>query len=173
LVDAAFDQLMASLDAPMVIVTTAMGDERAGCLVGFHSQCSIEPRRYVVWLSKANHTYRVALRSEGLGVHLLSADEQDLAELFGSETGDAFDKFGLTAWEDGPFGVPLLSRCANRFVGRRIALLDEGSDHVCVVLEPVDARSVRRVDPIRLHDVSDVSPGHAAGERPVPPTERA
>ena len=30
----------------MVVVTTAQGDERAGCLVGFHAQSSIEPPRY-------------------------------------------------------------------------------------------------------------------------------
>ena len=56
-----FDSLMASLDPPMVVVTAAAGGERAGCLVGFHSQSSIEPARCCVWLSKANHTYRVAL----------------------------------------------------------------------------------------------------------------
>ena len=56
-----FDALMAQLDQPLVVVTTAAGDERAGCVVGFHVQCSIEPRRVAVWLSKANHTFRVSL----------------------------------------------------------------------------------------------------------------
>ena len=48
-------------------------DYRAGCLVGFHSQSSIDPRQYAVWLSKANHTYPVALRSELFAVHFLTA----------------------------------------------------------------------------------------------------
>ena len=43
--------IVAGLDAAMVVVTVAVGDERDGCLVGFHSQSSIDPRRYVVWLS--------------------------------------------------------------------------------------------------------------------------
>lgn len=59
----AFDSVMASLDAPMAVVTTAVDDERAGCLIGFHAQSSIDPGRYCVWLSKANHTYRVAWRA--------------------------------------------------------------------------------------------------------------
>ena len=40
-----FDTLMASVDAPMVVVTTAVAGERAGCLVGFHSQSAIDPQR--------------------------------------------------------------------------------------------------------------------------------
>ena len=68
----AFAEIMRSRDADLIIVTTAEAGERAGCLVGFHSQSSMEPERYCVWLSKANHTYRVALRSTHLAIHFLS-----------------------------------------------------------------------------------------------------
>ena len=91
-----FDSIMASLDAPMAVVTTAAGDERAGCLVGFHAQSSIHPGRYAVWLSKANHTYRVGLLSTHYGVHLLTRDDRPVAELFGTVSGDEVDK-GLWA----------------------------------------------------------------------------
>ena len=40
---AAFDRLMADADPAMIVLTTAAAGERAGCLVGFHSQISIEP----------------------------------------------------------------------------------------------------------------------------------
>ncbi len=86
--DDAFSRLMASLDAPMVVVTTAMDEERAGCLVGFHAQSSIDPGRYCVWLSKANHTYRVVLRSTHLAVHFLTEDDRPLAVHFGTRSGD-------------------------------------------------------------------------------------
>ncbi|MFE2251449.1 flavin reductase, partial [Streptomyces lavendulae] len=41
------------LDGPVyvVAVAVAVGAERAGCLVGFASQCSIDPPRFIVWLS--------------------------------------------------------------------------------------------------------------------------
>ena len=93
---------MASIDTPMIVVTAAMDDERAGCLVGFHSQSSIEPERIAVWMSKANHTYRVMLRSEHFGVHYLTADDDDLAELFGTLTGDEVDKLARTESHAGP-----------------------------------------------------------------------
>ena len=55
-------QAVSLLDYPMFVVTTRAGDEPAGCLVGFASQVSIRPPRFLVGLSKRNHTYRVARR---------------------------------------------------------------------------------------------------------------
>lgn len=40
-----FDTIMQSADAALIIVTAAAASERAGCLVGFHSQSSIDPQR--------------------------------------------------------------------------------------------------------------------------------
>src|ERR1035438_6014175 len=90
--DDAFSTIISFLDTPLIVVTTAEGQERAGCLVGVHTQSSIEPARYCVWLSKANHTYRVALRSTHLAIHFLTSHDLALAELFGTQTGDRTDK---------------------------------------------------------------------------------
>ncbi len=169
----AFSRLAASLDTTMVVVTTASGGERAGCLVGFHAQCSIDPVRYVVWLSKANHTHRVALRAPAFAVHFLDRGQRSLAELFGTTSGDDIDKFEHCAWDLAPSGIPVLSDCPNRIVGRRSAMLDEGSDHVCLVLDQIEAEARESFTPMRLSDVQDLEAGHEAEERPKPPTERA
>ena len=66
--------IAAELGPALVIVTTAAGGERAGCLVGFHAQSSMDPQRYCVWLSKANHTARVAQRADYLAVHPVPED---------------------------------------------------------------------------------------------------
>ncbi len=169
----AFDEIMASLDAPLVVVTTAVDEERGGCLIGFHAQSSISPDRYTLWISKANHTYRLALRATHLAVHFLTADDLEVARLFGTTTGDDIDKFAHCEHETGPYGVPLLTGCPNRLVVRRTALLDEGGDHVCVATEALSASTSGRFTPLRLSDVDDLVPGHDADERPAPPTERA
>jgi len=160
-----FDDLMTRADATMVVVTAAYRGERGGCLVGFHAQCSIEPTRYAVWLSKANHTCRVALQATHLGVHFLAADDHDLASLFGERTGDEIDKFACCESATGPFDVPVLTGCDDRVVARRMTAMDDGSDHVCFVVEPVEVHRGTAATPLRLSDVSDLQPGHAAEER--------
>jgi flavin reductase (DIM6/NTAB) family NADH-FMN oxidoreductase RutF len=167
----AFDGLMADLDQPLVIVTTASDDVRAGCIVGFHAQCGIDPVEYVVWLSKANHTYRVAALSEWFAVHVLGPEHRELAELFGGETQAEVDKFERCDWTPGPDGVPLLDQVPNRFVGRRVAWLDPGGDHCCLVLAPVsvDRSGQGGTGPwLRLADLADLEPGHKAEERQRP-----
>lgn len=168
-----FGTISVSLDAPLIVVTAAEGREQAGCLVGFHCQGSIEPLRYCVWLSKANHTYRVALRSAYLAVHFLTAADLALAELFGTQTGDRTDKFAGLAATPGPGGVPVLEQCPHRLLARRTTLVDEGGDHVCVVTEPVAAHTAGRFQPLRLSQAAHLEPGHSNTERHSPPTERA
>ena len=72
-----------------------------------------------------------------LGVHAVPADADDLAELFGGETGDEIDKFARTDVARGPDGVPILDRCENWFVGRVLERFDAG-DHDAFLLEPID-----------------------------------
>jgi flavin reductase (DIM6/NTAB) family NADH-FMN oxidoreductase RutF len=167
-----FDELVTQLDPAMAIVTAAAGDERAGCLIGFHAQCSIDPERYAIWLSKANHTYRVALHASELAVHFVAEADLELARLFGTTSGDDVDKFARCEWEPDPSGVPLLAGCPNRFVARKVAMLDEGSDHVCLVLEPTRTWTDGSLRPLRVSIASQLEPGHETQERPAPATFR-
>jgi flavin reductase (DIM6/NTAB) family NADH-FMN oxidoreductase RutF len=165
--DAAFDELMTRLDHPMAVVTAVSGRQRAGCLVGFHAQCGIESPEYAVWISKANHTYTIAALADTFAVHFLGRDDRDLAELFGTTTGDEVDKFERCAWVRGPGGVPVLDQVENRFVGRRTAFLDAGSDHIAVVLAPIEASSGTG-DLLWFGEVVDLDAGHSATERQRP-----
>lgn len=155
----ALPRLLTDLDHPMVVVTTAADGERSGCLVGFFSQCSVHPVRLAVFLSVTNHTFGVAERAGHLAVHVLAAGQRDLAELFGSHTGDEVDKFEVCAWREGPGGVPLLDACQSWVVGRIHDRRSTG-DHVLHVLEPVDARHDRPLRQLGFQAVTDLEPGH-------------
>jgi flavin reductase (DIM6/NTAB) family NADH-FMN oxidoreductase RutF len=168
-----FNALVWSQDPALIVVTTAEAGERAGCLVSFHSQSSIGPQRYCVWLSKANHTYRVGLRSTHLAVHFLTSSDLALAERFGSRTGDDGDKFGGLRVSLGPGGAPVLQDCPHWLVARRTALLDEGGDHVCVVAEPVTVHTSGPFEPLRTSGAAHIVAAHRPWERHDPPTERA
>jgi flavin reductase (DIM6/NTAB) family NADH-FMN oxidoreductase RutF len=156
-----FDEFAALLDYPVYVVTAAAEQERAGCLVGFASQCSIQPARFAVWISKANRTYGVASRSQVLAVHLLPSRRHDLAELFGGQTGDDVDKFADAAWEAGPEGVPVLTDAMAWFAGRVLDRMDWG-DHVGFLLEPLGAEAASSGRSLMFQDVKDVDAGHPA-----------
>ncbi len=158
---------VACLDPALAIVTLAHDGERSGCLVGFHSSCSIDPPLHAVWVSKANHTRGLALKTELLAVHLIEAARHDLAAHFGGLTGDETDKFSGLAWHPGPDGVPLLDELPNRTIGRRVRVLDAGGDHTCVILEPVavDLGDTTHPATFRLGDATDIEPGHEADDQ--------
>jgi flavin reductase (DIM6/NTAB) family NADH-FMN oxidoreductase RutF len=159
---AAFDQLMSLLDYPMFVVTTRAGEKLAGCLVGFTSQVSIRPSRFLVGLSKRNFTYRVATRSDHLAVHLLPRRQRQLARLFGGETGDRVNKFERCAWHSGPAGLPILDDAIGWFPGRILNRFDVG-DHVGFLLEPIAGQAPARFDElVTFSDVRDLEPGHEA-----------
>lgn len=159
----AFEGIAGLLDYPMFVVTTRVGDDRAGCLVGFSSQVSIHPSRFLVGLSKRNHTYRTANRgATHLAVHLLTREHRDLARLFGSETGDEVDKFSRCRWSEGPHGLPILDGAAAWFAGRVLHRYDLG-DHVGHLTEPVAGRAPGTLpDLVTFSDVKDLEPGHEA-----------
>jgi flavin reductase (DIM6/NTAB) family NADH-FMN oxidoreductase RutF len=158
----AFEKLVSLLDYPMFVVTTRVGDEPAGCLVGFASQVSIRPPRFLVGLSKRNHTYRVAQRAGHLAVHLVPRDHCELARLFGSETGDSTDKFARCAWHSGPHGLPILDDAAGWFVGEVVSYYDVG-DHEGFLLAPVAGSAPHKFEQlVTFSDVRDLDPGHEA-----------
>jgi flavin reductase (DIM6/NTAB) family NADH-FMN oxidoreductase RutF len=158
-----FTRLVAELDYPMYVVTAAANGERAGCLVGFGTQTSIRPARFLVCISVKNHTLHVAERAPVLAVHVLSDEprERELADLFGHETGDETDKFEQADWHEGPAGAPLLDGIPNRFEGRVVARLELG-DHTGFLLEPVDAEHGEHVDELGFQEAKGIEPGHPA-----------
>lgn len=158
----AFEKLVSLLDYPMYVVTTRVDDESAGCLVGFTSQVSIKPPRFLVGLSERNHTYRVAQRASHLAVHVVPRRHCELTRLFGGETGDRTDKFARCRWQSGPHGMPILSDAAGWFVGQVLSRYDMG-DHIGHLLEPVDGSAPEKFEQlVTFSDVRDLDPGHEA-----------
>jgi flavin reductase (DIM6/NTAB) family NADH-FMN oxidoreductase RutF len=132
-----FHTLVADEDYPMLVVTVAAGGQRDGCLVGFSCQASIQPPRMLVMLSTANHTYRLAVRAELLGVHFLHRDNGPLARLFGEETADNVDKLARCSWAPGLGGTPILAGTRGWIVGRIRDRVPAG-DHVAHILDLAD-----------------------------------
>jgi flavin reductase (DIM6/NTAB) family NADH-FMN oxidoreductase RutF len=181
------DAFVSTLDYPMFIVTvgaTVQGPDgrpgpdakqgqdgqqgpdrqparRSGCLVGFATQCSIDPFRLLVCISKANHTYTLARAASALGLHVLGSAQRELARLFGETTGDELDKFELCKWRSGPQGVPILDGCAAWMAATVCQQIDLG-DHVGFVLEPIEVHTQEHAAALFFSEVNGLQAGHGA-----------
>lgn len=158
----AFESLVGGLDYPMYLVTAAAADgERSGCLVGFATQASITPRRFLVMVSKANHTFAVASDAVVLIVHVLRPADHELAERFGETTGDRVDKFDGLAVLDGPGSAPVIEGL-DWFAGRVLSTFDCG-DHVAFLLAPNDGVALRTAQgQLGFQSVKGMEPGHSS-----------
>jgi len=155
-----FARLAGQLDYSLFIVTAAHGDERDGCLIGFATQVSIYPSRFLACLSVKNRTYRLAAQAATLVVHPVPDDAEELAVLFGGETGDEVDKFARCRWEPGPGGIPVLSDIDNWFAGRVLGHVGFG-DHVGFVLAPTVVHHSGAHDTLTFRRGPAIEPGHA------------
>lgn len=157
---ATFLKLAGSLDYALFVVTTSDGERREGCVIGFATQCSFHPARFLACLSRENRTYRLAMRTEALAVHLVPRSQMALARLFGGETGDEIDKFERCDWHEGPRGLPILDGCPSWFAGEILARHDLG-DHVGFWLDPFEVHYEPDAEIVYFQEVkADIEPGH-------------
>jgi flavin reductase (DIM6/NTAB) family NADH-FMN oxidoreductase RutF len=152
-------RFISELDYPMFIVTATDGTERAGCLIGFATQCSVAPARFLVCLSDKNRTFRVARGADVLVVHLVPEHAGELAELFGSQTGDEIDKFARCSWSPGPGGTPVLDDIPNWFAGRILERFPAG-DHCAYLLDPFESHAEPGEGLFAFHRARAIDPGH-------------
>jgi flavin reductase (DIM6/NTAB) family NADH-FMN oxidoreductase RutF len=153
-----FERLVATLDYPMYIVTTATRNKTGGCLIGLATQCSIHPPRFIACISKKNRTLEIARQADVLAVHVVEETNRKLAEIFGGETGDEVDKFARVCWHY-EHGVPILEDCERWFAGTILGRISLG-DHVGFLLEPIDAEKGAQSEQLMFQEARDIEPGH-------------
>ena len=147
-------------DYPLTVVTTIGPEgELSGCLAGFTTQCSIDPVRYLVCISRTNHTFDVISRATVLGLHLLGADQAGTASLFGERSGDSVDKFDGLRWHAGPTGVPVLDECAAWMAAGIIGRFDVG-DHEAQFVYPIETRTGSATGLLTRANAPDLHPAH-------------
>ena len=162
---AAYDEFAANVESLMAIVTVRAGERMDGCLVGFSTQCSMDPVRHLVCLSTANKTCEIARYASTLVVHMLHRSDGDraLARLFGEETAYETDKLDRCDWAAGPDGVPVLAGC-DWFAGRIVDQVGLG-DHLGFVIDVGEGEAGRASEPhLSFREVRDLDAGRDAGE---------
>ena len=147
--------------ALQVVTTRSAEGEPSGCLIGFATQCSIAPPRFLVCISKVNRTYFVSERSDALALHLIGRDQTELAALFAETSGDSVDKFSQCRWQPGITGAPILSESAAWLEGTIVQRWSVG-DHQALLARPVTGGPGSHRDVLTIQAAPHFHPGHPA-----------
>ena len=144
--------------------------------MGFATQTSIDPPRFLACISIKNRTYRVPSGREALAVQLVPEGAEELAELFGGRDRRRGGQVRALRLAPGPDGLPLLEDCPSWFAGRIVERHALG-DHSGFLLEPFAGAERRHGrDGCRSHSAKEMDPGtrrdFAARERLAPRVPR-
>jgi flavin reductase (DIM6/NTAB) family NADH-FMN oxidoreductase RutF len=146
---------------PLYVVTTSIADKVSGCLAGFVTQSSIKPLRFIVCVSKVNHTFSIAERSKSMALHLLGSDQADVASLFGEVSGHEAEKFAQVDWALGITQAPILAECAAWVEGSILNRMSAG-DHEAFLMSAADGGRGTHKGRLMLQDAASLKAGQPA-----------
>jgi 3-hydroxy-9,10-secoandrosta-1,3,5(10)-triene-9,17-dione monooxygenase reductase component len=125
-----FRRALGAFATGVTIVTTRDGaGQDIGLTANSFNSVSLNPPMVLWSLSRHSLSLPAFMAAEHFAVHVLAANQDDLAQRFATR---GADKFGALAVERGPGDIPLLEGCAARFQCRT-AYRYEGGDHVIFV----------------------------------------
>jgi flavin reductase (DIM6/NTAB) family NADH-FMN oxidoreductase RutF len=114
----------------MAIVTTCQRGTPVGVLVTSLASVSTSPPIISFSLSTTSWAWSALEPAEYIGVHLLQAGQEALAERFSPLRTDGFRR--PLPWRSGPYGVPVLDDCATWTVAQSKQMIHTGG-HVIIV----------------------------------------
>ena len=135
--------------AAVAVVTTSYHEAPVGLLVTSLASVSASPPLISFNVARTASSWPALEAAEYLGIHVLGADQEELADRF-ARTGA--DRFGApTSWTPGPAGTPLIDGVA-AWALATVEHRFEAGDHVIVVARLRHADTSDDVDPLLHHD---------------------
>jgi flavin reductase (DIM6/NTAB) family NADH-FMN oxidoreductase RutF len=120
--DALFHDAMAGLCSGVAVVTTRGSDGApCGLVATSVASFSASPPSVLVSVGHTSRCHEALAEGDGFGLHLLAADQEDMARTFADATRE--DKFGDLAW-DWDADVPRIARVVSYLRCRRVARFD-------------------------------------------------
>jgi len=113
----------------VTVVTAMTSDGPIGMTANSFASVSLDPP-LVLWSpAKSSRRYGAFGAAQRYAIHVLCADQRDMAQSFAASGRDGFARF---PWQEGESGAPLLDNCLARFECRAEARHDAG-DHVIII----------------------------------------
>ncbi|MEG0071791.1 MAG: flavin reductase [Raoultibacter sp.] len=138
-----------ALNYGLYIVSSAVGEERSGCVVNTFSQVTSNPIQVSVTLNKENNTTQVIERSGLFTVVCLAQDAPlELIGTFGFHSSIDTDKFAEWPHTCDEGGVPFVTEhTVARFSAKVVATLDVGT-HIIFIGEAIEAEVTSAATPM-------------------------
>ncbi len=162
-----FQRVMAHVPAPVAVVTgSAASGEPLGITVSSFISVSLTPPLILFCASRTSTTWPRMAQAGRFVVNLLPAEEAGLAQRFALPV----DRFGGTAWERSPGGIPVLL-AAYATLECSVAQTHPAADHLIVLGEVVRGRlATARLPLVRYRSTySTVMPPGPRRSQPCPP----
>lgn len=143
---------MRRLAAGVTIVTSGLGDLRAGLTATSVCSLTVEPPRLLVCINRDADAHALILRSRAFAINVLVPSQRELAVQFGRrDAGLLADKFSLGEWVRGSTGAPVLSGAAASFECGLVEAL-EASTHSIFIGDVKAAHFDQQAEALVYHD---------------------
>ncbi|MER5337901.1 flavin reductase family protein [Micromonospora sp. NPDC002717] len=134
--------------ASTVTVVTAPGASAVGFTATSFTSVSLRPPIVLFCLDLSSSSWPTVSRARHVGVHLLTRQQQELAQRFATS---GIDRFAApTRWRHGPEGVPILDDTLAWLLCRVIDRVVAG-DHAIMLAEPELLRHSEVDSPLLYH----------------------
>jgi flavin reductase (DIM6/NTAB) family NADH-FMN oxidoreductase RutF len=134
--------------ASVVVITTAGVDRPSGFTATSFTSVSLSPPLISFCVYRGSSCWPTVAAADHVAVHLLSADQADVARRFAT---GGIDRFAGQPWRPGPYGVPLLDGALTWLVCGVVERIAAG-DHAIVLAEPLAAVECGAGAPLLYHN---------------------
>jgi flavin reductase (DIM6/NTAB) family NADH-FMN oxidoreductase RutF len=134
----------------VTIVTTQIGDQRAGMTASAFSSVSLDPPLVLVCIEKKAHTLPWLQKSGVFAVNVLAHDQHELSTRFAT-TGNEAERFDGLVCRSGPTGAPWLPDTL-AVLDCRVAAAHDAGDHIIYVGAVETAEFAEEREPLLHYD---------------------
>lgn len=128
----AFRQVMGRFATGVTIVTTTLGERRAGITVNAFCSVSLDPPLVLVCIEQRNYTHDLLLESGAFAINFLGSHQAEISRCFASQGDEKLTTFcGVTTHIEAT-GAPVFDDCL-AWADCRVVAVYPGGDHSIII----------------------------------------
>jgi len=134
------------------VLTSRNGDDYGVATITWVSQVSFQPPLIMAALRKDGNVFRCLGASGVAALHIVGADQKDLAQKFFSPTKESNGLLNGEPFTEGKTFAPVLKNLTAYLECKVVDVCEDYGDHAIVILEVVEAINRGAVEPLVVND---------------------